>query len=195
MPQNRAIGKTLLLGLLWGLSLAALCVNLTGTAAPAEGTVAWSRTLPATEAWFLAALALVVALLALRVLAARGLVLALGSAAVVLAVLRTHRDCGKLHVFSCTPFDAGAQALSQRMESHVALHAPRELYQAAREAGVTVDSGELNAYLLTCLRRRPRGHLGTFDLSRIALAFAKAHGVSSGLSGDTAAHPADDRPL
>ena len=38
---------------------------------------------------FLAALALVVALLALRVLAARGLVLALGSAAVVLAVLRT----------------------------------------------------------------------------------------------------------
>ena len=58
MPQNRAIGKTLLLGLLWGLSLAALCVNLTGTAAPAEGTVAWSRTLPATEAWFLAALAL-----------------------------------------------------------------------------------------------------------------------------------------
>lgn len=75
----------------------------------------------------------------------------------LLAVLRTHRDCGKLHVFSCTPFDAGAQALSQRMESHVALHAPRELYQAAREAGVTVDSGELNAYLLTCLRRRPRG--------------------------------------
>ena len=38
---------------------------------------------------FLAGLALAVALLALRVLAARGLVLALGSAAVVLAVLRT----------------------------------------------------------------------------------------------------------
>lgn len=62
MPQPRGKVKTLLLALLWGLSFTALCITLGNT--PAVNTVAagvtigWTRTLPATGAWFLAAVAL-----------------------------------------------------------------------------------------------------------------------------------------
>ena len=59
MPQTRARGRTLLLALFWALSLASLCAALVPAAAPAPQTgAAWTRTLSASGAWFLAAVAL-----------------------------------------------------------------------------------------------------------------------------------------
>ena len=60
MPLTRTKGRTLLLALLWALSLAALCVTLAvqPAALPEGQTVRWSRTLPGTGAWFFAAVAL-----------------------------------------------------------------------------------------------------------------------------------------
>ncbi|HPS82103.1 MAG TPA: DUF6020 family protein, partial [Candidatus Limiplasma sp.] len=58
MPQSRATGKSLLSALLWALSLAALCIPLTAAAPQGETAVSWTRTLPGTGAWFLAAVAL-----------------------------------------------------------------------------------------------------------------------------------------
>ncbi len=49
--------KTLLLALLWALSLVAFCAVLTAPAG-AEGTAGWTRTLPDTGVWFAAAVAL-----------------------------------------------------------------------------------------------------------------------------------------
>jgi len=59
MPQPRGKVKTLLLALLWALSFTALCITLGNTpaanTAAAGVTIGWTRTLPATGAWFLAA--------------------------------------------------------------------------------------------------------------------------------------------
>lgn len=57
MRTTRAGGlKTLLLALLWALSVAALCVPLTGVAQDA-GSTGWERTLPDTGLWLVAAVA------------------------------------------------------------------------------------------------------------------------------------------
>lgn len=57
MRTTRAGGlKTLLLALLWALSVAALCVPLTG-AVPDAGSTGWERTLPDTGLWLVAAVA------------------------------------------------------------------------------------------------------------------------------------------
>ena len=69
----------------------------------------------------------------------------------ILALLRTHRGCGRLHVFSCSPFEASATALAARMEALVALHAPTELFCAARKAGITVEPDEFSAFLHACV--------------------------------------------
>lgn len=58
MDAARLKGKNLLLALGWALSLAALCVPLATAALPASAGVGWTRTLPGTGAWFLAAMAL-----------------------------------------------------------------------------------------------------------------------------------------
>ena len=50
--------QTLLLALLWALSLGALCVTLAIPVASETMGVGWTRTLPASGVWFLAALAL-----------------------------------------------------------------------------------------------------------------------------------------
>ncbi len=57
MHEARARGKSLLLAFAWALSLAALCVQLVA-AAPIADAPGWSRTLPDTGVWFLAALGL-----------------------------------------------------------------------------------------------------------------------------------------
>jgi len=65
MPQPRGKVKTLLLAVLWALSFVALCITLVNTPAATltnmsttEASIGWTRTLPATGAWFLAAVAL-----------------------------------------------------------------------------------------------------------------------------------------
>jgi hypothetical protein len=56
---SRAGWKTLLLALLWALSLAAFCVSLIGTGTAADAAaVSWTRTLPSTGVWLIAAVAL-----------------------------------------------------------------------------------------------------------------------------------------
>lgn len=57
MPRPRGIVRTLLLAVLWGVSLAALCVTLVPSATVTDAP-GWQRTLPDSGAWFLAALAL-----------------------------------------------------------------------------------------------------------------------------------------
>lgn len=59
MPHTRVKGRRLLLVLFWALSLTALCLSMTGASSVVEGQgVAWTRTLPTTDLWMVATLAL-----------------------------------------------------------------------------------------------------------------------------------------
>lgn len=60
MHRVRAVLRSLLLGLLWALSVAALCVPLTGAGAAAAAQPGWTRTLPDAGVWLVAAVALAV---------------------------------------------------------------------------------------------------------------------------------------
>lgn len=57
----------------------------------------------------------------------------------LLAIVRTHANCGELHVFSCTEYDETAKAFAARTNGMLTLHSSAVLHVAAAEAGVQPD--------------------------------------------------------
>lgn len=78
----------------------------------------------------------------------------------LLALVRTHRNCGELHVFSCSAYDETAKTFALRTNGLLALHAPEELYSAASDAGMQPSEDDAKKSILAQAKRERRQRRG-----------------------------------
>lgn len=94
----------------------------------------------------------------------------------LLALVRTYRGYGKLHVFSCTEYADSAVAFSMRANGLLELHAPEELLSAAVRAGMEPPMEAVYAYIEAEQRdERKRRRLQRMRVSPFAAARAKKY--------------------
>ena len=74
----------------------------------------------------------------------------------LLEVVRKYRGSGAIHVFGCTGYQPQAVSLAERSNGLLTLHAPEELFAAAKRAGMEPDEACVMEYIASAERQRRR---------------------------------------